>query len=650
MKNDLDKEKDEATSPSVPDSGTFGSQEMLTADNWLNIFNSVVDPAMILDNNYGIRLANSSMAAFLGLPEGELVGRKCYELCHGTKGPIALCPNRRVLQDGKPHTEELVEPRTGKPVQITSSPIFDASGSCSGTIHFVKDMTEHYSLLAMVKSSRDIYRTVVDEQTEIILRFDSDGLITFANDVCCQFTGKPRQELLGRRWSKMIRVVEALLEEKLSGLTCDSPLAAVECLTVDGSGRSRWIQFVCRGFFDSSGELNSVQLVGRDITDSKKSELQLHDLNSELKLKIARQSEALSESEEVLRLALDAVNAGLWIWRLQPDRHYWSEQLWRLFCLEPHSREPSCQAWQESVHPDDRGAVGQKLQQAANDGIETCLEFRTGSGGQWERWLSYRGRPVRRANGTIESYVGIVQDVTGLKLAEASPQQVNLLAQELVLAEERERCRIADELHNQLAPNLLVCMMKLDALRAGVLQDTDNDTIGSIENYLKEAVLDIRSLTFQLRPPLLSNAGLSAALGWLASEFREKFGLNVTIDDDISWHLLDFALQSALFQVVRELLLNVAKHARTTNARLSLSRETDQVIVSVEDDGMGFDGDAACSGFGLFTIRQKVERLGGVLRFDSAPGCGTRVMVTVPAAFADRNRESLHDNSHPDCR
>jgi len=645
MKNDISKKDDEETPAFTPDSGTQGFQDRLSADNWLNIFNSVADPAMILDNNYCIRLANSSMAAFLGLPEEEITGRKCYELCHGTQSPVALCPNRRVLQDGKPHTEELVEPRTGKPVQITSSPIYDASGSCSGTIHFVKDMTEHYSLLAMLKSSRDIYRTVVDEQTEMILRFDAEGLITFANDVCCQFAGKPRQELLGSRWNKKICIEEVhLLEAELSVLTSENPLAAVECLMVDGSGGSHWIHFICRGFFDSSGELSYVQLVGRDITDSKKSELQLHDLNAELKLRIVRQTETLSESEQFLRIVLDAVNAGLWVWRLNTDRHYWSEQLWGLFCLEPHSCPPSCHAWQESVHPDDRGDAEQKLREAVNNGLETSLEFRTGTCGHAERWLTYHGRPVRRGDGRVETYVGIVQDVTGRKLSEASQQQVNSLVQELALAEERERCRIADELHDQLAPNLLVCMMKLNSLRESLTLDTENDTVGYIENLLSDAIQDIRSLTFQLRPPLLANAGLTAALKWLASEFSEKYGLNVSIDDSNSWHLLDFALRSTLFQVVRELLFNVAKHARVTDARLSISRQGDQVVICVEDDGVGFDAEPAAvftagSGFGLFNIRQKVEHLGGVLRFDSAPGCGTRAIVTVPAASVDRNEE-----------
>lgn len=417
MKNDPRKEDHDAAPASMPDTEAQGLQDGLTAEHWLNIFNSVADPAMILDNNYSIRLANSAMVVFLGLPVEKITGRKCYELCHGTDGPVALCPNRRVLQDGKPHTEELVEPRTGKPVQITSSPIHDASGTCSGTIHFIKDMSEHYSLLAMLKSSRDIYRTVVDEQTEMILRFDADGLITFANDVCCQFAGKPRQELLGGRWNKKIRIEEAQqMEVKLSGLTLENPLAAAECLLVDGSGESHWIHFICRGFFDCGGELDSVQLVGRDITDSKKSELQLHELNSELKQRIARQGESLGESEELLRLALDAVNAGMWVWRLKSDRHHWSEQLWRLFGLEPDHRIPSYHAWQESVHPDDRVGAGEKLRDAAINGREITLELRGGSVGQAVRWLSYHGRPLKRGEGQVECYVVIVQDVSGRKL------------------------------------------------------------------------------------------------------------------------------------------------------------------------------------------------------------------------------------------
>jgi len=411
MKNDPCQEGHDPAPFPMPDSETQGFQAWPTADDWLNIFNSVSDPAMILDNNYSIRLANSSMAVFLGLTAEEITGRKCYELCHGTNGPVALCPNRRVLQDGKPHTEELVDPRSGKPLQITSSPVYDSSGACSGTIHFIKDMSDHYSLLAMLKSSRDIYRTVVDEQTEMILRFDADGLITFANDVCCQFAGKPRQELLGKRWNKRIRIEEThLLEAKLSGLDSENPLAAVECRMIDGSGATHWVHFICRGFFDSSRELNSVQLVGRDMTDSKKSEIQLLELNSELKQEIARQAETLAEGEEFLRLALDAANAGMWVWRLKSDRHYWSEQFWRLFCLEPDSFMPSYNAWQESVHPDDRVDAGEKLRDAVVNDREITLEFRTVPCDAAEHWLTCHGRPLRGADGNVECYVSIVQE------------------------------------------------------------------------------------------------------------------------------------------------------------------------------------------------------------------------------------------------
>jgi len=504
MKRDPAKEEDSLSSPSDPEHALPVGPSCLTAENWLNIFNSIADPLMVLDNDYTILLANSSMATFVGLPLEEITGRKCYAVCHGTEAPVALCPKRRTDQDGKPHSEDLVEPRTGKPLQVTSSPVCDSAGVCSGTVHFIKDMSSHYSLLAMLKSSRDIYRSVVDEQTEILVRFDADGLITFANDVCCQMTGKPRQELLGARWDKKIRTDAAqLIEEKLCGLTRTSPLAAFECTLLDSSGGTHWVQFIARGLFDRSGTLTDVQLVGRDMTLSRTSET----MNAELELRIARQAE------------------------------------------------------------------------------------------------------IQR------------------------------------LAGERERCRIAGELHDQLAPNLLVCMMKLNALRADLTTASADGTVSYIEKLLNDTIQDIKSLTFQLRPPLLAKVGLAAALKWLASEFDEKYGLKVDFDDVNPWNQPDFALQSTLFQVVRELLLNVVKHAGTGHARLSLSRSMDQMMVCVEDDGIGCDSDSTAvfsaeSGFGIFSIRQKIEHLGGVLSIDSSPGSGTRVTVTVPALSVENSKGS----------
>jgi signal transduction histidine kinase len=236
--------------------------------------------------------------------------------------------------------------------------------------------------------------------------------------------------------------------------------------------------------------------------------------------------------------------------------------------------------------------------------------------------------------------VGTVQDITERKLAEKDlidrQNTIKTMAMELSVAEERERCRIAGELHDQVAPKLLLSKMRIHSLADLLTDGVGNDAIEPINVLIEQAISEIRSLTFQLRPPILANAGLEAALKWLAHEFKEQYGLKVKIKDDKSIKPLKYEIRSAIFQVVRELLLNVVKHAGTKNAWITIKRTKDFVDLKVEDDGCGADlASFSCDrpksgGFGLFNTKQKIEYLGGDMVIDSSPGTGTRVSITAP--------------------
>ncbi len=154
---------------------------------------------------------------------------------------------------------------------------------------------------------------------------------------------------------------------------------------------------------------------------------------------------ALRESEERLRLAQDAAKAGTWEWDLRTDENFWSEGLWELYGLEPHSREPSYEAWRQTIHPDDRANAEEVVQLAARAGTELNLEWRVRSRSGPERWLMARGRPVRDAAGRVVRYIGISVDITDRKRAE-----------EALREEDRRKGHflgvLSHELRNPLAP------------------------------------------------------------------------------------------------------------------------------------------------------------------------------------------------------
>uniref|UniRef100_C6DZG4 histidine kinase n=1 Tax=Geobacter sp. (strain M21) TaxID=443144 RepID=C6DZG4_GEOSM len=218
----------------------------------------------------------------------------------------------------------------------------------------------------------------------------------------------------------------------------------------------------------------------------------------------------------------------------------------------------------------------------------------------------------------------------------AQQQKLQEMAFEISMAEERERDRIASELHDQVGQRLILAKIKLDSLASNLpLGECEAEAVG-VETLIEQTLQDIRSLTFQIRPPLLATAGLEAALRWLGEELHADFGLEVEFSVDGKDKPLRYEVRSTVFQAVRELLLNVAKHAGTKKCRVRYTRVGDRIVMEVEDDGAGLktgagDGSRARSGgFGLLNVRQKIGHLGGVFSIESRPQGGTRAAIEVP--------------------
>lgn len=210
------------------------------------------------------------------------------------------------------------------------------------------------------------------------------------------------------------------------------------------------------------------------------------------------------------------------------------------------------------------------------------------------------------------------------------------MASQLSLAEERERRRIATELHDRIGQTLAICKIKLGALRASASSTGLSGPLDEIHKLVEEIIQETRSLTFEVSSPILYELGLEAAVEWLAEQIQEKYGLLSHFEDDRQPKPLDDDVSVLLFQAVRELLANVAKHAQARNVKVSIRRDDTNIKITVEDDGNGFDTSDTVShwsrteGFGLFSIRERLDYLGGRLEVESEPGHGTWATLAAP--------------------
>jgi signal transduction histidine kinase len=207
-------------------------------------------------------------------------------------------------------------------------------------------------------------------------------------------------------------------------------------------------------------------------------------------------------------------------------------------------------------------------------------------------------------------------------------ERLRALNSELLMTEERERRRLARDLHDGLGQTLTVAAMRLATLREKAAGDLRR-LVAEVEELLLEAHKSASSLTFQLSPPMLYDMGLVPALEWLCEEMKRAYGLEVALHAVGQPITLDDEMRVAVFRSLRELLINVAKHAGTRCARVSLCRTVGGVRIAVADDGIGFDTSTA-GGFGLASVRERIEHLGGSFVVDSAPGTGTTALLLAP--------------------
>jgi PAS domain S-box-containing protein len=222
--------------------------------------------------------------------------------------------------------------------------------------------------------------------------------------------------------------------------------------------------------------------------------------------------------------------------------------------------------------------------------------------------------------------------------------QLSRLASDLTLAEHHAREQIAKTLHDGLQQLLVSATLTLDRrLRRNVQQGVAADNLlEQVKAHIDEATTIARSLSYELVPPVLRHSGLPAALGWLATWARQKYGLEVAVAADPNANTPRDDVRTLLFESVRELLFNAVKHAQVSRVIVDLAIDGDGMLcITVRDEGVGFDvarlaeqARARQVGWGLFSIRERVTLLGGRFEIESAPGAGTCIRLLVPGEVA----------------
>jgi PAS domain S-box-containing protein len=475
-----------------------------------------------------------------------------------------------------------------------------------------------------LRISKEHYRSVVQDTPGMLCTFKPIGEIIFANRAYCDYFDKSLEELVGSSFLAQIPEEDReLVATNIAALTPDAPVQSQEHRVIAPNGQTRWQRWTNRALFDEDSSAVVCQAFGEDITESKRIE------------------EALRKSNRRLEEAQRTARIGDWEYDLLAGRTTWSRELYRIFDVDPQVYVPSAKSDELFCHPDDAPALREAFERFFATGEEFDLDYRIVTPKGKVRTCRRRGRLIVDDRGIPVLAIGTTEDITERKLAERKileyQRRLQLLASQLTLSEERERRRVALELHDDVGQKLAFVRTGLVSARKATSVARRDAILDDVSQALRQAIRDIRDLVFDLSSPLMNELGLAAALEeWLEEQVGKKHGIQTEFTHDGQQLKLDYDMRAILFRSVRELLANVVRHARARQVSVRLEGKGTIVRIVVKDDGVGFDVAAIQEavrrggGFGLFSIQERMADLGGSLEVSSEQGQGCTATLTAP--------------------
>jgi two-component system sensor histidine kinase UhpB len=392
-----------------------------------------------------------------------------------------------------------------------------------------------------------------------------------------------------------------------------------------------------------------------DVTERRRAEDALREnetrlrtiIESEPQRKLAEQ--ALGESEERLQLVTRATNDAVWDWDLVTNAVWWGRGFESLFWYTRDEIEPGIESWYNRLHPDDAERVIAGIRAAIDGGSPSWsseYRFRRRDGSYadvYDRGYVIHDPQTRTPIRMVGSMMDISERKRSQEQLQASRAALRLLAARHQEVREHERTRIAREIHDSLGQALTALKLQLVATHEAVTADGPGiaDRLAEAAGMADDLVKSVRRIATELRPPILDQLGLPAAVEWLAQDFSRRTGIACTA----AMHPIDGAingeLATALFRIVQESLTNVSRHAGAKSAAIELGVKCDCVTLEINDDGVGIteSGVTGPGSLGILGMRERAAAMGGVLEVVPRIGGGTRVAAWFPPVHGARVRK-----------
>ncbi len=339
----------------------------------------------------------------------------------------------------------------------------------------------------------------------------------------------------------------------------------------------------------------------------------------------------VSAQEQRLQLAIEASNQGLWDWKVSTDAYYLSPECYDLIGYRPYEFDPTYTNWLSMVHPDDREMITTSVHQYLEGQVPHIeVEFRILSKNGGYRWLYTKGSVVEKnKNGTPVRMTGIVSDIT-----ERKHEQDKVIAA-IVETEDKERSRIAKELHDGLGQNLTTSMLNLGFAKKEVskLSEKSQQKFANGMEFLNLAIHETRNIAHNLMPKTILDFGYVSAIESMMEGLEEVSSIDFVFYNNLNGKRIEESLEVSLYRITQEAVNNILKYSNARKATIQLMSYPDLVMLIIEDDGKGFDPeklDPKNGSFGINSMKSRAKAIRGTFILDSAPGKGTTITINIP--------------------
>ena len=553
--------------------------------------------------------------------------------------------------------EHEVRDKSGRWYLLRVRPYMTHDNRVEGAVLVLVDIDRLKRNERAVRESEAQYRAMFEATSVGVSECDSStGRILRINERFGQILGYTKAEMLGKTFLELSHPDDPPGDwDKYSSLVRgDIPTFKIEKRLIHKNGTSAWVHVTVNLVRDVAGHPLCTVAIVLDIAERMLAE------------------EGLRETKERMRLATETTGVGVWEWNVLTNQIRWDTQMFRIYGITPTPDGwVPYSTWSEAVLPEDLLSQEERLHDTVHHAGQSSRTFRIRRVADGES-RNIQSMETTRANeqGQVEWVVGTNLDITDRQKADdaliasenrlvafsghleqmvtdrtqelvQSHERLRALAKELNLTEHRQRKRLASELHDTLAQWLVICCLNLGRVQQIDLSPKASQIVKETEELLDKALDYSRTLMTELSPPVLQEHGLSAGLTWLGEQMQHH-GLMVTVDvGTVAYSSLPDDCAVLLFQSVRELLMNALKHAESKEVAIRLFESDLTLYIEVRDEGAGFDLAAPAasppsmtSKFGLLSIRERMQALGGRFDLKSSPGAGTTATLLLPLGVA----------------